>query len=86
MIKPVYFGNSKEDKFLFEFINGLKDFNFSDWVKNKVCEEFDIKIVVGADYKNISSKPISTPPNPPKDEEEKVNIDTERNKIDQFMI
>jgi len=43
MIKPVYFGNSREDKFLLRYVNKIE--NFSDWVKNKLCEEFDVKMV-----------------------------------------
>jgi hypothetical protein len=36
MIKPVYFGKGKDDILLFDYINGLDNFNFSDWVKKKL--------------------------------------------------
>jgi hypothetical protein len=39
MIKPVYFGKSKDDILLFNYINELDNFNFSDWVKDKIKEK-----------------------------------------------
>ena len=40
MIKPVYFG--KNDKRLFDYVNEIDDFNFSDWVKEKIKERMGI--------------------------------------------
>jgi len=40
MIKPVYFG--KEDEVLLGYVNELKDFNFSNWVKKKIKEKMGI--------------------------------------------
>lgn len=71
MIKPVYFGNSKEDKFLLGYVNKMD--NFSDWVKRKLCEEFDVRIV-GTDFG--INKPKKT---------EEVKIDREI-KIDEEEI
>jgi Asp-tRNA(Asn)/Glu-tRNA(Gln) amidotransferase B subunit len=41
MIKPVYFGKGKDDILLFDYINGLDNFNFSDWVKEKIKEKIN---------------------------------------------
>lgn len=85
MIKPVYFGNSKEDKFLFDLVNKLEDFNFSDWVKNRLCEEFDVRIV-RMDFginkkKKIEDKRVDIDREIKIDKDEKMEI-----KIDQWSL
>ena len=86
MIKPVYFGNGREDKFLLDCANRMD--NFSDWVKTKLIEEFNVKIVgismrdTVKDSVNHGTQRVEIQ----KDRvEEKVNIDIEnakKNKID----
>ena len=80
MIKPVYFGNSREDKFLLNCANKMD--NFSDWVKTRLIEEFNVRITcVSIDdtvnYKrnhNVKEKAIEIS----KDRvEEKVDINTD---------
>lgn len=56
MIKPVYFGKSKEDKLLFDYANKMS--NFSDWARNKLREELGLNQteIVGIDKTEINNK------------------------------
>ena len=82
MIKPVYFGKGKDDKVLLDYLNGLHDFNFSDWVKEKIKEKMginqieiveintrEIEVLIRKIMKEERSETITG--------DEKVNIETE---------
>jgi len=82
MIKPVYFGKGKDDKVLLDYLNGLRDFNFSDWVKEKIKEKMgtnqieivgistrEIEVLIRKIMKEEKGETITG--------DEKVNIETE---------
>lgn len=60
MIKPVYFGKSKGDKGLLDYVNGLNNFNFSDWVKEKIKEKMGNPKTNDINNVNVNTKEIET--------------------------